>query len=272
MMPNRAKRLIDRWFITGLSGRRWRTLRELLEASPEARQYYNRVATVRATLAGEGGLDSTRVDAIRERLFAQLSGKPERPSRWLVWAQFAATAIALLLLVALPRLRERDDLQPRGIGDQGVEARAFCVVRGARDAVRAVAVSETSSTTTCGLGDTLQLAYSVSERARPWARYVFLVGADERHQPLWYFPNPSEGLSFAAAATDGEHLTPDGIELAVNHQAGALWIYALFSSEPLSVDTVSSWLESAPTGATPTARDLATERLAVQRIRLALMQ
>ncbi|HSI04879.1 MAG TPA: hypothetical protein VLC93_10395, partial [Myxococcota bacterium] len=166
----------------------------------------------------------------------------------------------------------RDDLQPRGFGDQGVEARAFCVVRGARDAVRAVAISETNQTTSCGLGDTLQLAYSVSAEARPWARYVFLVGADARHQPLWYFPNPGEALSFSVAATDGEHLAPDGIELAVNHQAGALWIYALFSSEPLSVDTVSSWLESAPTGAAPTARDLATGRLGVQRIRLELMQ
>ncbi len=272
MMPNRAKRLIDRWFVTGLSSRRWRTLRALLDESPEARQYYNRVATVRASLAGEGGLDSTRIDAIRDRLFDQLSGKPERQSRWLIWAQFAATAVAILLLVALPRLRNRDDLQPRGAFDRDVEARAFCVVRGARDAVRAVAVSETNQTTSCGLGDTLQLAYSVSADARPWARYVFLVGADSRHQPLWYFPNPSEALSFAAADTDGEHLTPDGIELSVNHQAGALWIYALFSSEPLSVDTVSSWLESAPTGAIPTARDLATGRLGVQRIRLELMQ
>jgi hypothetical protein len=101
---------------------------------------------------------------------------------------------------------------------------------------------------------------------------VFLVGADERRQPLWYFPNPSEALSFTAEATDGEHLNPDGIELEVNHQAGALWIYALFSSEPLNVDTVSSWLEGAPTGSVPTARDLATRRLGVQRIRLELMQ
>ena len=132
MSRTRAKRLVDDWFANGLSAHRWRALRAALDESPEDRVYYDKVANLRTILAGEEALDRSRIDAVAERLFRQLDGKHPKRSYALVWAQFAATVVAIAIIILIPRMRDRGEFQARR-GELTGAARAFCVKRGARD-------------------------------------------------------------------------------------------------------------------------------------------
>lgn len=257
---SQSRRLVDRWFINGLSPRQWRTLRRSLGSSPEARAYYDKVAAARATLANDDGLDRSRIDAIRNDIFTTLDASRPRHRAWLVWVPVVATAMALLIVV--PKVRD-DGFQARGGETAKTAIRAMCV---GGDDVHAMSSSQEPQAVKCAIADMLQLAYTVDQTH--WARYVFLVGIDAERRPLWYFPNPDEGRSMAVRM--GEQLLPDGIALAVNHEPGPLYVYALFSTEPLSVDTVGAWIAKAAFGDMPSAADLATPRLEVRRLLLEL--
>jgi hypothetical protein len=64
-------------------------------------------------------------------------------------------------------------------------------------------------------------------------RHLYLLGLDERLQPLDYFPRPDSEHSIAIVSTLTMQTVPRSIRLARRHQVGWLQVHALFSRRPL---------------------------------------
>lgn len=264
---DKAKRLIDDWFVSTLSPRKWRTLKTLLEQSREARVYYDKVAAARAVINRDDGLDDSRVGMIGEALFERLT--PAKKSYQRMWLMSAVATAAIVLVAVLPR--GADEFRSRGATPSDLGLRAFCIGRDANNVVRAVASSDTQQAAACNTHDSLQLSYTVRSTAAADLRWVFLVGVDSDHRALWYFPQPSEERSVGVTVGE-ERVMPGAIDLAVNHRAGVTYIYALFSDVPLTVENVSRWLESTPAGTLPKAGALGSGHIEARVVALELSE
>jgi hypothetical protein len=120
-----------------------------------------------------------------------------------------------------------------GARPAGLEA--FCVGEGAP--LRELAPAGPGAPAPrCGLAAQLKLAIV---NPGGYAR-VFLVGVDDAYDLLWYEPHPPATESVPAIASG-----PIGgaIKLQVNHAAGPLRIYGLFSDAPISAAAVTSAVE-----------------------------
>jgi hypothetical protein len=262
----KAKALVDRWFVTELAPADWSMLRDTMRTSRPVRDHYDQVAKLRAHVRPKEVLSDDRLASIATAIFEPVSTRRALPGWHWLWSAGATCAIIMALLVL--RVGNRDDgFQVRGSDRSDVGIRAFCV--DASERVHQVASVDDAQPTRCALSDTLQLSYTMRNAATE--RYLFLVGVDEQHRALWYFPTPAEQASINVGATGGnERVLPDSVALSVNHRAGKLSIYGIFTPTPITVEAVRAWSERAPLDTLPAAADIGATSAVVKKLSLVL--
>lgn len=262
-------RMIDEVIIDDLTAAKWEVLRKHFAVCPACRARYNRAVLAERML--HGGPEAVGRPSTREldRIAAAVLGREgDAPSRWrrLVawfaptqrWAVGLAAAAACLALIPILTSRvptkapePEGTFLPRGPGKGPVELfasqpnlkpaeraaglRAFCL---AGDRVEALD-PKGSAPPRCARHDQLKLAVSNPGKYQR----VFLVGLAHDHSLKWYAPRPPEVASVAAPlSTDAIADVPVGasIRLAVNHDPGALRIYALFSDTPIKAEEIEA--------------------------------
>lgn len=257
----RYEELIDELVLDGgdaadhseAAAQKWRELRAHVAGCARCRERYNRVSMAERMLHGGAGALDSPSPASFERIGAALLGDADptatawqrmvqwlRPQRRWVGGLAAAAALAVLIpfYVARPHSQE---FQARGrtAGERQAGVRAFCL-------------DGTGVSSRCTRASQLRLTISNAGQFR----YVFLVGLDEAHAIKWYAPRPSaiadapqQALNRApetssiAAPSGIDVPVGDAIRLGVNHDAGPLRIYAIFSDAPVSAAEIESTVE-----------------------------
>ena len=216
------------------------------------------------------------VATLGERVSAAIDRFFGKPARWVpILAGASVAVMATVLLVprwmgpspaapsAAPMLADgvdEDGFQPRGASSLGpargqkrplararvAGVRVFCL-EGA--AVRALSAAN-DKTQTCPRGANLRFTANNSGAYR----FLFLIGVDGQHAIKWYAPRPpgtQSELSPGVAARE----EPVGrtLRLAVNHDAGPLRVYALFSDEPIQTREIEAAVGQLQAGAVPPA-------------------
>ncbi len=121
----------------------------------------------------------------------------------------------------------------------------------------------------CGLHDELKFAFLNHSRGgdRPLP-YLTLFGTDGEGRMMWYQPElPAEQGLASMKVGDAPRLRPFGetIRLEVNHRAGVVELFAVFSASPLRRADVEAHLQSLDDG-TVTLKGMAFVDSAGQRI------
>ncbi|MGH1340730.1 MAG: hypothetical protein ACRBN8_04220 [Nannocystales bacterium] len=185
------------------------------------------------------------VDLVEAWLVSDLEAQGEARAAW--WrrpwmgALLAVAAAAVLVVVVSPSggPPEDDGFQARGAGDpRGLAIDALCP-QGADSAGRHGL--KPAAEHGCSLSQTLSFAYRVDPAAS--AGSLSLFGIDEAGDVLYYAPTPAD-----AAALDAQPGTwtplPMVVQLGVNHEAGAVVLYGLVSSQAPTVAQVDAMAAS----------------------------
>ncbi len=156
-----------------------------------------------------------------------------------------------------------EELQPRGPAARSAQRvlglRAFCLrqlpglpaqVTGLAPVTDPASGSASTSSTTCGISDILKFAYT-NHSELP---YLFLVGLDEKLAIKWYEPHPPARTSLKVRADVVDEPLPRAVRLAVNHTAGQLRLYALFSARPVTAEQVEQAVARLRVAKTPLGR------------------
>ncbi|MCC6748166.1 MAG: hypothetical protein IT371_10935 [Deltaproteobacteria bacterium] len=255
-----------------LAPRRMARLREHLSGCELCQARYNRVVQAERLLAGGARAITepsvAEVARVRERLLGRARLTPEEKPRrlWLFGAVGALAAAGLAAIVLWPRLRPTElasrpsagEFQTRGSSaGSGVPSataqakhnlRAFCVGGDGGHALREL-VSDGAAPPSCALGAVLRLAYTNRSRLG----HLFVVGLDERYALKWYAPAPPETQSLAVRPDAVDEPLARAVRLGVNHRAGLVRLFALFSARPLSARAVEQATERARHTRTPLA-------------------
>jgi hypothetical protein len=227
------------------AGDKWQTLRAHLQSCPRCRERYDRVALAERMLHGGpralGAPSAASFERIGAAVLAaaakegatQAQPALQRMVQWLAhprrWVTGVATAAALAVLIPFFVLRPRGDgdFQARGgpSGERQAGVRAFCL-------------DGSGVTPTCTRASQLRLTVSNAGKFR----YMFLLGLDDAHAIKWYAPRPPE-TSSVAAPVGNDVPVGDALRLGVNHDPGAVRVYAIFSDAPVSVAEVEASVE-----------------------------
>lgn len=65
-------------------------------------------------------------------------------------------------------------------------------------------------------------------------KHLYVLGLDQWHRPLDYFPRPSALQSIATDCSTAPRAVGRSIRLSKRHAAGPLWVVALYSEKPLT--------------------------------------
>jgi len=244
---DRWRRRIDEVVLGRLSTDGWERLRGHLRGCEPCRDRYNRAVLVERMLHGGppalAGPSPPELERIGASLFAAAETHrpwPRRAMAWLAptprWMALAtvAAAVALVPLVARgPRVTPPEEIQARG-GTVEVARRAglraFCL-----DGERVQALDPRGDVPRCARHANLKLTVT---NPGGWPR-VFLVGVDAQHAIKWYEPRPPESES-VAAPNEADAPVGGAVRLEVNHAAGLVRIYALFSDRPVAATEVEA--------------------------------
>ncbi|MCA9668622.1 MAG: hypothetical protein KC503_23680 [Myxococcales bacterium] len=251
--------LIDQLFIEEtLPEPKLSKLHEHVKGCDDCRAHYNRVVlAARLFHGGPEAIDEPsplELARVREAVLSRARLAPDPPPRsfaqrflslrWLGALVAVGAAVAIVLPLALrddgkppagnsSTAPARPEFQTRGAAPKTgklVGLRAFCVAKGG-------GVAELGSDNkSCALAGVLKLAYT----NRSKLAHVFIVGVDAKHRPMWYVPTPRTGLSVRAEQGAVDKALARTVRLEVNHQAGALRIFALFSQKPLALADVEA--------------------------------
>lgn len=279
---------IDALMVEDLPPQRHEQLRAHVARCDSCRARYDR-----AVLAGrmlEGGPaalerpSQRELDRIGAAVLQRARLVPDaQPARRSVAAWIAGLATAAVaLLIAIPlALRSgppepgvtpaqeyaaQEQFQPRGTPGQSAGAdahrvgfRAFCI-RGGRTSKaserRRPAITGIEPTAagaavpSCDVGSILRFAYT----NRSGLRYLFLVGLDEQLRIKWYEPHPPVKESIAVAAHAVDKPLDRAVRLQINHGAGTLRLFALFSARPLSMESIEAAVARVRARKTPLER------------------
>ncbi len=104
--------------------------------------------------------------------------------------------------------------------------------------------------TRCGLEDVLKFAYT----NRSPLPYLFLCGLDERYELKWYEPHPPRTTSVEVKRDAIDQTIQRAVRLGVNHKAGALRLFAIFSARPLEARELEAAAAAAKRAKTPLAK------------------
>jgi hypothetical protein len=236
--------LMDALFTDELPPERARDVMRHIAACEGCKARYDRMAYVDRVLGGGPSAirapSKAELDRVAGVVFARLA-PPETESAlarflrsFLAPAPFAAAAAAVVLAVVLvpsPNApRDLDGFQARGsdLVKRPARVRAFCTGSDG-------APIDLQVTPQCSIHGQLELAL-----ANPGGyRYAFVVGVQPDLSPRWYAPKPPETRSAEAPGKDrGDVPFGAATRLDVNHDAGPLRIYALFSDDPIEASEV----------------------------------
>jgi hypothetical protein len=260
-------RLVDEVITSELPAEKWDRLRKHLQGCARCRARYNKAVLAERMLNGgpkavdqPSPLELDRIARavlppanvpVWQRLLQWFAAPTQR---WVATGLVAAAAAVLVI----PMLRQGapgvsapapETFQPRGgkgpvelfsktINGKTVERsaglRAFCLDR---DQVQALDPKGPAAPR-CERSAQLKLAVS-----NPGGfQHLFLVGMDGEHDLKWYAPRPPETASVAAPKDTQGIDVPVGasVRLAVNHRAGPVRIYALFSDAPVTAAEVEA--------------------------------
>jgi len=150
----------------------------------------------------------------------------------------AVAAAAVLVVVVSPSSGGPDDdgFQARGTGDfRGLAIDALCPqgAGGAQDHRGLEPAAEHG----CALNQTLSFAYRVDPAAS--AGVLSLFGVDDAGDVLYYAPTPADAAGLDAQPGVWTPL-PMVVQLGVNHEAGAVVVYGLVSSQTPTVAQVDA--------------------------------
>jgi anti-sigma factor RsiW len=281
---SRFPSLMERLFLEELPARKLRELRRHLASCVSCQQRYNRIVLAGRLL--EGGPDALTVPsegelarvgvAVLERVRMMTDPAPPRRLGLLRWAIALGAAAAIVVAVVVPLALRRaptgsthgvegptaefsaEPLQPRGPTTtvaqdvSPVGLRAFCLRKVdslPQPQITALAPSE-SGPATCRLDGLLKFAYT----NRSTLGFLFLVGVDESYRIQWYEPHPPRQRSVALRRDVVDEPLSRAVRLAVNHTAGTLRIFALFSSSPLPKQEIERAVARARTARTPLSK------------------
>ena len=242
-----------------------RRLDDALASDPAVKAYYDRAMFAERLLDGGPEALFTPTAAQFERLEGRVleaarleaEAEPEKePARQGIFAWVASlVAVGAAIAIGLPMFLRAHNSQPeqgprpvahrsgefqtRGTppkrGEQ-VGLRVFCIAKEDQGKAAVTELREDApKTPSCSLQATLRFAYS----NRSALKHLFVVGVDERGKVLWYSPAPPQTHSLAATVGVDRPL-PRAVALDVNHRAGALRIFALFSKEALDAKAVAT--------------------------------
>lgn len=282
--PELARRIDRLLLEDDLSAEELAQIRRIAASDPAARARYDRIVLASRMLdGGPEALDSpsrAEIDragrAVMERVRLVPDAGPARRS-WLHWlaglvAVGAAVAVGLPWVLrptdpradeaaaagpaggpATPFARTRGarsgspalkqagpELQARGAPPRTTThagIRAFCL---AGKSIRELTPSSAGSPGGCPANGTLKLAYT----NRSELSYLFLVGIDAAHRLLWYEPAPPRETSIAIERRAEPAPIGRAVRLAINHRAGALRVFGIFSARPIARRDVQRAVES----------------------------
>ena len=255
----RYQRMVDEVLIGDLAPGKWDRLRGHLKGCEGCRNRYNRVVLAERMLhGGPAALDEPSPPELARVAMSVFPVAESRWSRMLQWAATprhasglvaAAAAVALIPILAgtmrHPIAVDKSNnggpvelFQARG-GLPALERqaglRAFCL---SRENVLALD-AKAPELPMCDRSDQLKLTVT-----NPGAyKSVFLVGMDDDHAPKWYAPRPPEVASVPAPAGSVDAPVGGAVRLAVNHSAGRVRIFALFSDKPVQATEVESAID-----------------------------
>lgn len=156
---------------------------------------------------------------------------------WIASALAIGAVVALLIPVGMNALKkDKDEFQPRGQVDKNkyqVGFRVFCIDDQADSDLRELLASDDGKISECKLSSTMKFAIT----NRSSLDYLFLVGVDSRKMPMWYRPIPPATESIEVKDWVDQPMGR-AVNLKVNHKAGLLRIFAIFSDKPISSDKV----------------------------------
>lgn len=258
--PPRLAKMIDKLVLGDeLNIAQQRELTRALEQGGAARSYYDRAMLAQRLL--DGGPESlfspsaAEFSRVEERIFERVREEQlaAAPARRGIFAWVAGlVAVGAAVAIALPFLLASKDAPPAtgpatGAPTTGGEfqirgqaarrgkqvgLRVFCFDKKASPAVRELGDSANRS---CPLSATLKLAYTNKSELKQ----LFVVGVDDRREPLWYAPVPPAKTSLTVSKAVDQPL-PRAIRLQVNHHAGELRIYAVFSAKALTFAEIAT--------------------------------
>lgn len=266
-------RLIDEVVLDELRDSRWERLRAHLGGCPACRARYNKaVRATRMLAGGPAAVDTPSPQELARIGRAVLGPEPKGGfsrllewfspvQRWSAGLVAAAAVIALVPLVGKLTAQKHaadPEFQPRGGQHTGkpvnlyhngqperpASLRAFCLdgdkVQPLDPLMPPGAAALKAFAPKCAVTSQLKLAVSNPGKFQR----VFLVGVDAARDLKWYAPRPPEAESVVAPQPkEGEPgAVPIGasIRLGVNHDAGALRIFALFSDKPVTTTEVEA--------------------------------
>lgn len=201
------------------------------------------------------------LDLVEAWLVADLEAEAVADVAW--WrrpwmaAVFAVAAAAALVVVVAPSGVgvDEDGFQARGAGDfRGLAIDALCPQgAGASDSQGLKPAAQYG----CALSRTLSFAYRVDPAATGGTLSLF--GVDGAGDVLYYAPTPADGAGIDAQPGTWTPL-PMVVELGVNHEAGAVVVYGLVSSQAPTVAQVDAMAASLADAAPATIGDAAWHR------------
>jgi hypothetical protein len=280
---SRFPALMDQLLLEEPSARKMRELRGHLVTCASCQQRYNRIILAGRLLDGgpealtvpsEGELARVGV-AVLERVRIMPDPAPRRQMSLLRWVTAIGATAAVAVAVVVPLTLHRAPTRPASHGGEGPTAefsadelqtrgpvtpktaspvglRAFCLRK--VDALPQPQITglvpTESGPASCKLDEVLKFAYT----NRSPLGFLFLVGVDEKYRIQWYEPHPPQQQSIALRREVVDEPLSRAVRLAVNHGAGALRIFALFSSSPLPRREIERAVASARAARTPLSK------------------
>ncbi len=233
-----ARRLIRRHFAEGLPEAALRRLRAHLRDCPRCRAEYDGCAALLRAAAGHA---PTRAEGSRVRaaaLAAVASGPAPgagaaavRSQRLPRLAPVLGAGLLLVVSALLARVQPPEAAEPAsslkgGAAGPLVDLQVFAV----RDAGGVSAARLVPDGGGLRLDELIQFRYLSAD---PQVRHLYLLGVDERVQPIDYYPRPEASRSLTVRSALEMTPVERSIRLSKRHAPGQLWIYALFSRRPL---------------------------------------
>lgn len=231
--------LVKRYFGGDLSANESTRMRVHLRRCESCREMYDHTALL-LRAAADRQPTGQEMDLWSERVVDQIMGSDDRPvlhpRRRMLLRVAPVLALGVALVVGVGLLNLGTDPQQPGRQNKGglsgiapmVDLEVFAI-RTREDAPATPRLVPNRGT--LRIEEFIQFRFQNHEAS---IKHLYLLGLDSRQSPLDYFPRPAQDQSIAISEALSMQSVGRSIRLSQRHQAGSLWIVALFSTEPLS--------------------------------------
>jgi len=230
-------------------------LKEHLGGCSSCQQRYNKVVlAVRLLNGGPDALaqpSKVELSRVREQVLSRARLAPEPPVRhsllkWIGGLAAVGAALAIIIPMALEEenrapVETEPAFQARGgaaKAGKAVGLRLFCLERNAGASIVEIDGDKKKD---CPLGATLKFAYTNRSKFSQLA----VVGVTADFSLRWYLPRSPKGSSIAIKASVVDEPLERSVKLAVNHQAGPLRVFAIFSNTVITAASLNKAVAAA---------------------------